>query len=356
MSAFAFAGPDDFAGILKIMEEDIAPGNFQLLYTRRDDPCASFLAESPEAQVGVIKKVGEVVATIAAIPRLMYVNGRPCRVCYVTNMKRLKDYGDTVNWHEMFDDMCRKVDCDIFYCSLVEGNTEVANMLHKKRKYMPYSETMTGYKTYIFSPHAKVKTAGTESGTEFVRAGQGDEEEIVRFLNLNGKNKNLFPAFDKLSDLGDISADDFYLLKKNGETVAAGALWDRMNVKQYVLMKCAGIYPWLRRLNGIISKLGYITLPEDGAMADFVFISFLLAKDDNEEYYRIFLKDLFKEGGSRSMLVAGTDANNVKYRVLESIRNVSFASEINEIIMTNIDRRTPEQFDRGNIEVECALL
>ncbi|MBR6469445.1 MAG: hypothetical protein IKS84_03605 [Lachnospiraceae bacterium] len=351
---FEFAAREDAEGILRIMEEDTAPGGLKLLYTRRDDPLSSFLSESHESAVGVIKKDGRVIATIAAIPRLMYINGRESRVCYVTNMKRLPGVDIQLNWYEMFEKMCKKVNCDIYFCSLITGNDDVERMLGKKRKFMPYSVKMTGYKTYIISPSVKIKAAA--AGVEFVRAAKDDEEGLVRFLNENGRKRNLFPVFDKLSDLGDLGADDFYLLKRDGNIVAAGALWDRRNVKQYVLVRCSGIYAWIRRINVIISKLGYITLPKDGQAADFAFISFLTAKDDDAELYRYLLKMICAAADDRAMLVTGTDVSNPKYGVLEGIRSVSFTSMINEIIMTNIDKKVPEHFDGGNLELECALL
>ncbi|MCR5357613.1 MAG: hypothetical protein K6E63_09475 [Lachnospiraceae bacterium] len=351
---FCFATHDDAAGILKIMEEDTAPGGLKLLYTRRSDPCASFISESGDSVAGVIKRSGEVIATIAAIPRSMYINGSKRRVCYVTNMKRLKGIDTAINWYEAFDKMCKKVNCDSYFCSLITGNDDVSRMLHKKRRFMPYAERLAAYRTYIINPKVRIKAG--PAGTEFVKAAADDESGIVSFLNENGRKKNLFPAFDRLSDLGDLKAEDFYLLKRDERIVAAGAVWNRSKVKQYVLKKCTGIYSFLRRLNPLISKLGYITFPQDNEEADFAFISFLLAQNDEADLYRYFLSRLCDAAADRSMLVIGTDLNNAKHRVLKSIRSVSFDSELNEIIMTNIDGREPERFDGGNIELECALL
>ncbi len=351
---YALASDEDAGGILKIMEEDIAPGDLGLLYTRRDDPLKSFAGESRQTKVGVIRKDGEVIATIAAIPREMYINGRPRKVCYVTNMKRLCGSDEMLNWHEIFEKICRIIDCDIYFCSLIKGNDPVHNMLSKRRKYMPYTEAMTGYKTYVLSPKARVK--GRCGAGEFMRAGSDDERELTEFLNRNGSRRNLFPTFDKLSDIGDIKADDFYLLKDGGCIVAAGALWDRTGVKQYVLKKCSGIYAILRRLNKLLDILGYITLPEDDSVVENAFISFLTVSNDDEGYLRRFLKEILKEAKDYRMLVIGTDVNNPKYKVLESIRAVSFESELNEVIMTGIDQKTPEAFDRTLIEAECALL
>lgn len=362
---FFFADSNDSAGILNIMESDITPGGLQLLYTRRDDPYASFLEESREAKVGVIKSDGWVIATIAALPRKMYINGTPRRVCYVTNMKRLKDCDINLNWYEMFKEMCKAVDCDLYFCSLLNDNLEVQRMLHKKRRYMPYSEPVCGYKTYIINPGVRMdkksrycfKEVSRDNSVEFVRAGRNDEDDIVSFLIENGRNRDLFPVFDRLSDIGDIKAEDFYLLRKEGRIVSAGAVWDRRGVKQYVLKRCSGIYAFLRFLNPILPLLGYIKLPENDKTADCAFISFLMAQDDKQEYLRALLVFICMEAKSRyPMLIIGTDEANAKRPVLESLRSVSFETQLNEIIMTNIDGKTRPGHYRSSPEMECALL
>lgn len=364
-SGFFFADSNDSAGILNIMESDITPGGLQLLYTRRDDPYASFLEESREAKVGVIKSDGRVIATIAALPRKMYINGTPRRVCYVSNMKRLKDCDINLNWYEMFKEMCMALDCDLYFCSLLDDNAEVKRMLHKKRRYMPYSEPLCGYKTYIINPGVRMdkrsrycfRDVSRDTGVEFVRAGKNDEDDIVRFLNDNGGNRDFFPVFDSLSDIGDIRAEDFYLIRKAGCIVAAGAVWDRRNVKQYVLKRCSGIYAFLRFLNPILPLFGYIKLPDDDTVADCAFISFLMAMDDKEEYLRAILFFICRETKDRyPMLIIGTDETNAKRPVLDSYRSVSFTTQLNEIIMTNIDGKTRPEHFLSSPEVECALL
>ena len=358
MSVFSFAGPEDAAGILKIMEADITPGRLQLLYTRRDDPYESFLAESPETKIGVIRDDGRIVATVAAIPRRMYINGEPRRVCYVSNMKRLKDCEGYLDWHKVFTEMCRAVDCDFYFCSLLDDNEEVKRMLHKKRRFMPYSKVMCVYKTYIISPKLRLPVAAeTIRDAELVGGCREDERDIVRFLNDIGRTRDLFPVFEKLSELGDLEAEDFCLLKRDGRILAAGALWDRSRIKQYVVKGCHGIYALLRFFNPVLPYLGYIRIPKDDEVAPVAFISFLLAEHDNMEYLRALLSYMLREARSRySMLVAGTDSTNAKKPLLEGLRSVSFETRLNEIIMTNMDGKTPPECNAGSMEAECALL
>jgi hypothetical protein len=354
---FAYADTDDGADILKIMESDITPGGLKLLYTRRDNPFESFLKESKEAKVGVIRADGRIAATIAAIPRRMYIGGREARVCYVTNMKRRKDCDININWHEMFKEMCMAVDCEYYYCLLLDDNDSVQMMLHKKRKYMPYSIPICGYKTYIISPGVRVRQPDSLSTVERARGGAEDERDIIEFLTRNGRHRDMFPVFDRLSDVGELKAEDFFLLKRNGRIAAAGALWNRGSVKQYIVKECHGIYALLRFMNPVLPYLGYIRIPQDDEPAPIAYISFMLADGDDEEMYRMLLAYICSEANrDYSMLVIGTDDMNPKRRTLDGFKSVSFKTQINEVIMTGISGKERLEHVWSNMEVECALL
>ncbi|MBQ7588479.1 MAG: hypothetical protein IJT37_10710 [Lachnospiraceae bacterium] len=356
-NGFGYAEPGDGAEILEIMESDITPGGLKLLYTRRDDPCESFLRESGEARVGVIRAEGRIEATIAAVPRRMYVGGRETRVCYVTNMKRRKDSGAYINWHEMFKEMCDAVDCEYYYCSLLDDNDSVQTMLHKKRRHMPYSIPICGYRTYIISPEAGTRHPDMRKDLECVRGKAEDEEDITAFLTRNGRHRDLFPVIDRLSDAGELKAEDFFLLKRNGKLAAAGALWDRGSIKQYIVKECHGIYALLRFMNPVLPHLGYIRIPGDNEMAPIAYISFLLADDDDEELYRTLLAYICSQARrDYSMLVIGADDMNPKRHMLDRLKSVSFKTQINEVIMTGINGKECTEHGWSNIEVECALL
>ena len=141
-SGFRFADENDGEGILRIMEEDVAKGDIKLLYTRRPDPYASFMEESSRSVVGIFEDDGEIVATIAGIPRKMYIGSKPCNVCYVTNMKRTAGRDGLINWIRAFQEMYDPLDSGVYFCSVVKENTDVIKMLTKRRKKLPFSVPM----------------------------------------------------------------------------------------------------------------------------------------------------------------------------------------------------------------------
>ena len=356
MSAhFRFAREQDNKGILKIMENDAAKGDIQLIYTRRPDPCRSFLAESDKACVGVFEDNGKVAATIAAIPHPMYLQSKVKNVCYVTNMKRAEDYDGRINWPAAFREMYEPVAADVFFCSVVKENTKVLKMLEKKRRKLPYAVPMGEYRTYIISPTAKVKDLCPQFS--FRRACVEDTEEVLRFLDTYGSRKNFFPVIRSLGGENLPAITDFYLLFDREQLIALGALWDRSKSKQYIVKQYSGRVALLRRFNPLISRLGYIQIPKAGEQAAFVFLSFFLAKDDAPDAYQSFLSRIRKEAaGKYDMFVLGTNGQNPKRKILDSVRAITFDTLLCELKMSHFLNKPEILFDYSALEVECALL
>ncbi|RKM61436.1 hypothetical protein D6855_05955 [Butyrivibrio sp. CB08] len=352
---FSFATREDGDGILKIMEGDAAKGDIQLFYTRRPNPVDSMLLESDKTVIGVFKKNDDIVGTIAGIPRKMYIDGKPQTVCYVTNMKKLEDFKGNINWIQAFNEMYDPLDSSVYYCSVVKENTGVLAMLQKKRPWLPYAVDMDGYRTYIISTTAKVKNPCED--LKFRRAEDSDEVALLQFLESQAREKSFFPVIERFGS-GDLpKVTDFYILTDGDVIMAAGALWDRSDIKQYVVQSYSGRVAALRVLNPLISRLGYIRIPKEGSRADFTFLSFFLAKGDRTDLYETFLFHIKKEvAKTHQMFVLGTNEHNPKRQVLDKITSLKFDTELEEVVMSEFRGAKKIEFDYKNLEVECALL
>lgn len=350
---FSFATSSDAPEVLSLLEAEAAPGNLQLLYTRRDDPVASFTEESPESVTGLIRDdSGRAVAMVTIIPRRMYIGGQVRNVCYITSMKKDPSYTRQINWHRVFSRMDATGSYDAYYCSFIIENDPVRKMFLKRRTHIPYSVALDKYETFIFSPKVRVKDPFPE--LELCRiAGP----EAAAFLTSCGKKHDLFPSLKDSPDISALLDEGIYCLKKDGRIVAAGALWDRRKVKQYYLMECRGIMKLLRLCNPLLSMLGYITLPPDDTMVKFAFLSFMTAEDDSPELLTSLFCRLKAEAQfSYDMIVAGATHSGSEYPVLRKIRAISFTTEINEIVMNGINDKPPAGIDGKSLDLECALL
>lgn len=349
---------EDGKGILELMESDRLSSALQLLTIRRDNPYESFLAESPHAKVTVVKDDREkVIASLAGVPREVYINSNPTKVCYATCMKRHPKHEGNIDWPAVFKKLYDSVDADVHFCRFLNGNDKIQRLFMKKRKNYPSMEVLDEYTTYVISPRAHVKDPCQIY--RFMQAQEEDETAILEFLKTYGKDKNFFPVMEKLSDVGDLKISDFYILKKEKEMVAIGALWDRSNVKQVLLKKGSAKFDLYRKLNGLMHSFGYAELPPDNTVLDCCFLSFLTAKDDNKDYYKSFLARIKRPASQMaSMYIIGTNKSNPKYEVLESIRCLSFPATINQINMTGVlgVENTPVAIDGTNMEIDAAFL
>lgn len=351
----SFASREDGDGILKIMESDVAKGDIKLLYTRRPNPYDSFMKESDRTVIGLFKEEGEIVGMVAGMPRPMYINGGQQTVCYVTNMKRLAGYGKNLNWFTAFDKMFDPLDSRVYFCSVVNENLDTLSMLRKKRKKLPYVLDMDDYRTYIVSPTAPVKNPLPK--LTFKRATSEDGETVIKFMKDWGKGRNFFPVFDSLDGNNMPSVTDFYMLCEGDEIKALGALWDKSDSKQYVIESYSGKIAALRILNPVISVLGYVRIPKTPTNAVFTFLSFLMAEDDNKDYYKAFLHHIRSEvKKTHDMFVIGTNESNPKRAVLDDIRSLKFDTKLCEVVMSTFRGMDPMEFDYKNIEIDCALL
>ena len=354
-NAFSFATREDGPGILNIMESDIAKGDIQLLYTRRPNPYDSFMEESSKSVIGIFRNNGEIVGTIAGVPRPMYVDGTAHNVCYATNMKRMSSLKSHINWIEAFNEMYDPLDSSVYFCSVVKENTDVLKMLKKERPKLPFAVDMDGYRTYIISPTARVKNSCPNLG--FRRATAQDEGDILAFLKSWGEKKSLFPVIESFEDENVPDVTDFYILYDNGGIKALGALWDKSGSKQYVVKKYSKKVSVLRALNPVISMLGYVKIPPEDTQVKFTFLSFFMAKDEDQDYYRSFLYHIRSQvARDYDMFVLGTNDHNPKREVLDKISALKFDTQLCEVVMSNFRGAERIKFDYTKIDVECALL
>ena len=348
---FSFATSEAAREIIALMEAEAAPGDLSLLYMRRDDPLASMLSESSQSVIGIMRDdEGAVAAMVAIIPMMMYIGGELKNVCYITSMKKSPSYTKNVNWIRVFSAMDATGDYDAYFCSFVEENDPVQQMFIKRRSHIPYSIPLCKYETFIYAPYVRVKDPCPE--LTLVRCSEKDAGDALQFISERQKHKDLAAG-----EINGLLPEDLYCLKKDGRIVAAAALWDRREVKQYYLKECKGKMRFLRALNPLFSMLGYVKIPPDDTLLKFAFISFLEAEDDSPELMTSLFCRLKEEARkSFDIIVIGASHNSPKYSFCKKIRHISFTTVINEIVMNGVNDKPSAGINGENIDLECALL
>ena len=348
------ANQNDGERILEILESSPAEGNIELIYTRRPNACESYQKESKETYVYAVKDEEDMLGTVAEVVRKVYISGEVKKLGYVCGLKTAPEYKGTVNWVKTFIQNLVKEDIDCYFCSIISDNLEAQKLFGKKRKRTMNMNFLQGYTTYMLAPYFKFKIAN--KAYIFKQVSKEDEEAVLDFLNKEGRKKEMFPVFEKLSQFTDLKTEDFYILKERDEIVAVGALWKQTAYRQYIVKKYRGLFRFARFLNPILKRLGYITLPKENEVLDFPMLSFFITKDDNEVYYKAFLNHINrvikKDYGMYVIGIGDTDVHKKLYKKIKSIHFDTLIYEI-EFIFGN-GKKT--QISRENIWLECGLL
>ncbi len=348
------ASPEEGKRILEILECSPAKGSIELLYTRRPDAYASYQKESAESLVFAVEEEGKIIATAAEIVHDMYIGGVPRKTGYLCGLKKDIAYPENINWGRAFFRNIVKDHIDCYYCSVVADNKNMNTVLERKRKKTVNNLFLQKYTTYMLAPYFHFRV--DDGGCEFRRARREDEAKLLEFFFTEGQKKDFFPVLSSLNQFTDLTAEDFYFLQKEGEIVAAGALWNQSSYRQYLVKKYRGFLKFARLFNPLLKALGYISLPGENEALSFPMLSFFLSKDDNEVYYKSFLNHIAAEIKKKySMLVIGTPESYFAHKIYGKLRNIHFDTHIYSVDFAFVKGKTLP-IDPQAMWMECGLL
>ena len=113
-------------------------------------------------------------------------------------------------------------------------------------------------------------------------------------------------------------------------------------------MKCA------RFFNPILSLLGYMKLPKENESLDFPMLSFFLSRNDDENYYKIFLNHIQSVIAQKyDIYVIGIPKNHFAVGIYDSLRNVHFDTKLYEVRFLS---GKVKEINQDRLYPECGLL
>jgi len=236
---YRLATPADGLEMLRLIESHPANGKVRTLYSRRPDAYQSYQVECPEAKtILCIGEDGRLLAQATCLPHKLYINGEVQTVGYITGLHRAE--GTLVNILKMLETGFAHLPVDQFFCSILDDNQQVFDMLSKRALIHPICD----YSTYVFNP-AAVRVAKVDKAARrdysFRRASGDDVAELLSFYRETGAGYSYFPAFSSLDDFSGLELSDFFILENEEGIVGAAALWNQRAFKQYIILGYEGI-------------------------------------------------------------------------------------------------------------------
>ena len=348
---FFKAKKEDGKEISQLLESYAGNGLVVISYTRRPDAFESYMKESGEPYIYVQKDNNQIIQTCSMLVRKTYLSGEIKKTGYICGLKKNPNYAgyaiNTLKLFNCFDD----ANLDLTYCCVLKNNDSFRSMIEKNRKILSVNK-ITEFKTFVFNPKQKIKAPKNQF--TFRQATINDYDNLIAYLNEEGKKKDLFPVIESLEQFYNLKIEDFYLLLDEDKIICAAALWDVSSYKQYTIKKYNWFMKLLRVFNPLLSLLRYIKIPKENTSIVFPFISFLVCKDDNLDYYQIFLKEISKRASLKYDLVGIAVAkNHFAFKYMNKLKKIDFESILYQLTFNNHQKDLKV---KDNVFTENALL
>lgn len=345
---YRFATSADSSQILDIYESGSYNGQISVLFTRRPDPLHSLEQEGEQIIIPVMvdKQHNRIAGVGCCVLRNAWINGEVKKTAYLTGLKIHPDYQRRLpHISRVYEALYNHVkdQVDLFYTTILKDNVKAQKMLEKRRKGMPLYSSVGEYTVYSFRTGMKPRH---HLGQFLVEKGSSEEVEAFYAKQLN--QFNLAPADIRLPG---ISKQDIYTLRgENRQILAACALWNQQNVKQYIITGYRGFYRFLKYVP--LKLFGYPNLPKENTPANYASIALLCARNNQPEWAQYLISQVAAVEDNYDFLMVGLFENNPLNKVFQQIRHIKYQS----ILYTVQWEKEPLLLDSRPTHLEVGLL
>jgi hypothetical protein len=273
MSAvFAQATAADEADVRRLLRATSTAGALRVGFAREPDYFAGEGLAGGDDHTIIVRRDGRLVCMGRCSMRTVYLNGEPRWAGYLGELRMAADAGRPLEilrkgyrfFHDVALSPSRKP-TDFYFTSIAADNDRGRRVLEGGRRLgLPEYRFLTELVTRV----APVSRRGTEAGRES-EDGRASREELSAFLEQHSRAGQLGLTWDdaRWSALArhGVGAEDFVCIRRAGEIVAAGAVWDQRAFKQTIIHGYGTALRWARPwINGVGACFGRPGLPAPG--------------------------------------------------------------------------------------------
>ncbi|EKD26389.1 MAG: hypothetical protein ACD_79C01224G0002, partial [uncultured bacterium] len=303
-------------------------------------------------------KSGRIAAMAACAVNELYIEGKPIKTGYLFNLRVAKLFRKRFNlFSKGFDflfEYFHKKGVQTFFTSILDDNLESTRFLEKQRPGMPQYRHIGAFVVYGLCHKSLLPL--TQNIT-FKRSSINEISELISFLNNEGSRNNFFPVIKEENLLNDKrfpKIDDFYCLYDlHGKIIAAGALWNQSDFKQYKVKGYKGYLSILQPISFLFPLFGYPALPGKEENLNILTLSFWAVSKEHEKYFIFFIKCLQTVIPKSHILIVGVDFLSANNKELKKNGGFSYKSKIYEVINK---KSNPENISNKSFYIETGRL
>ena len=212
---------------------------------------------------------------------------------------------------------------------------------------MPLYHYEGDYTVYCFAKNPYTLRNENKKLNEY-KFESGNMKGIRGFYNNNLKKYNFSPSN---IDLYKLNEEDFFTLRdKEGNILAACALWDQNDYKQYIITNYSGILKYVKKLP--TNLLGYPNFPVENIPLNYASLSLFFVEDMDVELAEYFLRKVIQASKKYDLLMLGLFESHPFNSIFNRIKHIKYSSRLYRV---NWEDRLLE-LDGRPLNIEVGLL
>lgn len=286
-----------------------------------------------------------------------YLNGEVMELGYLGGLRLLKEFrGSTLTCrgYSFFRELHQDRRTPFYLTTIIEDNENAKKLLTVKREGMPEYADLGLFQTFIL----KVSKSKLECSKNIVRASKDNLEDMVEFIQDEGKNKQFFPLYmqedflNKEGILRGLDFEDVFLYMRSGKIEGVMACWNQHSFKQTHIEKYGLILQFFKPLINFANQArGYSpVLPKEGERLNYSTGALVVIRDNN----LVIFNDLINAVHNRALeyknnfFNVGLHSNDSLLDVVKFRSSINFKSRLYTVtwedknkILSELDSKVP---------------
>jgi hypothetical protein len=334
------ASVEDGREIIEILEEEAAPGNPSLFYTRRPNAVLSMKKEGEHVSIMVCRsRTNNEIAGFGAYSiNRCFLDGKARPVAYLFGLRCRKKYRYKAG--RMIPEIYSRIRIELesqavdhVITTILSENMAARHLLTRPHVNMPQYLPLGKYEVFAVDPR-KQRHKKLPEGIACEPARIAGKERLREFLETESCKRNFYPLIKDSPAVPEDFFEECLVLydQKDGTVLAAGYCRDQRSYKQYVVAGYSGIYRLLTSFSSVLCLCGYPRLPSVGETLNIRTLSFSIVRDERKEYFDWFIDALSGRFRDAAFILIGAGPQYPHISQLETRPHWKYTSDIYAVV------------------------
>jgi len=301
--------PDDEAQLQHLTRQPM-PGWIRLAYCNSPSFADGEALKGDEVTTAVwIESDGAIGGCASRAVKRVWLDGRIQRVGYFAGLRSFESARNKLGLfrgYEWMRELDRRDPLPLYITTIISANRPARELLTSRRAKLPAYIEAGGIVTFGVTSRAIRRSAHGDVRPPFnvLSGDEVGETRLRAFYNEVSPQRMLFPVLpDPLPT--NLKWSDFVVLEKDGQIIAATALWNQQSIRQIHVDSYHPLLSILRPvINPFLKLLGYYPLPPSNTDFDCVYFAYPLTRHDTPAEFASLLAASAPRIGKRLLFFA----------------------------------------------------